>query len=344
MPGGAPDVMVPMVPTDADGADVPEGPGGVGLQRRAVTGAIVALAAAFVSWIPWIPTFLDQLRETGTPWGSAVTPVTALGGTILAFAGGGHAEGVAFVAPLVLLALLGVFGRAIDTSRIEIDLRTRPGVRWEALAACATMLVGTGLSWVNGTAFQARYAAIVFPLFVLVVGWGFTSISSRRLWVAVAVFVVAMGFVSGVRNAREHRTQAAQIASFINQKADGAKSGDVIAYCPDQLGPAVSRLIDSDRGLAEGVFPTGKRPELIDWIDYEDRNARADPVGFADAVIAQAGNHDIWLVWAPGYKTYGTMCQALDAALRGKRPTAEALVQPDATLFEFQGLIRYRAS
>jgi hypothetical protein len=54
---------------------------------------------------------------------------------------------------------------------------------------------------------------------------------------------VAAGLLASLPLVTEQRTQAVEVAAAI----DGlARPGDVVAYCPDQLGPAHSRLIRSD--------------------------------------------------------------------------------------------------
>src|SRR5256886_17185717 len=45
------------------------------------------------------------------------------------FAGGEHSEAYALLVVLIMLTIVALFGRAIDRYRIELDVRTRPGVR-----------------------------------------------------------------------------------------------------------------------------------------------------------------------------------------------------------------------
>jgi mannosyltransferase len=313
-------------------------------ERRAAQSAIVAFAAGVLLFVPWLPTFSYQLQHTGTPWGSAVAPPTAFGVAFVEFSGGDHSETVVLVTALVVLALLGLFGLGVDGRRVELDLRTRPGVRWETVVMIGALLVGTTWSFVGGSAFQGRYAAIVFPLFVLAVALGTAVFADRRVRAGVLAFVVLVGLVGGVRNAWEHRTQAYQAAGKINDPRDGATANDVIVYCPDQIGPAVDRLLHHSSELKQMVFPTGAGPQFIDWVDYKKRNTQADPLSFAQAVLRAAGNHDVWYVYSPGYKTYEGKCETLEAALQTARPQAVPLVLPDSKLFEFQGLIRFPGS
>ncbi|MFN8036696.1 MAG: glycosyltransferase family 39 protein [Acidimicrobiia bacterium] len=315
-----------------------------GDERRAAVSALVALAAGCVLFVPWLPTFSYQLQHTGTPWGSAVAPPTAFGVTFIEFSGGEHAETVVLIVLLVVLALLGLFGTAAGGRHVDLDLRTRPTVRWETATLLGALAVGTTWSFLGDSAFQGRYAAIVFPLFVLAVAAGTAVFGDRRVYAGVVAAVVLLGLVGGVRNAWTHRTQAYQVAAKIDDAATGARPGDVVVYCPDQVGPAVSRLLDRPDRLRQMVFPTGAAPDRIDWVDYAKRNTQADPEAFAQSVLRAAGTHDVWYVYAPGYKTFEGKCEALQAALQTARPHPVPLVLPDSQLFEFQGLVRYPGS
>jgi hypothetical protein len=306
---------------------------------RAAQSALAAVGAGCAAFIPWIPTFAFQVRHTGTPWGRAVLPPTAAKDTFLDFAGSNTTEGWTLVLPLLLLALLAVFGRPIDGNRIEIDLRTRPRVRWEALVAFGTLAVGLSAAYVAGAAYQSRYGAIMFGLFTLVVAFGVLTFTRPLLRVGALALVVALGLVGGVRNAREDRTQAAASARYI---ASGAQPHDVVAYCPDQTGPAVSRLLPAGRQLDQVVFPTFARPERVNWIDYRRRNDMADAASFVRRLLARAATHDLWYVYTAN-TVYGTRCEDMLAPLAAARPM-QALVAPNgAKYFEYMGLARFPA-
>jgi mannosyltransferase len=127
----------------------------------------------------------------------------------------------------------------------------------------------------------------------------------------------------------EHKTQAAVVADALRAQA---RPGDVVVYCPDQLGPAVSRLLPA--GLAQEVYPTGGSPARVDWVDYAQRNRRAAPAAFAREVSARAGGGVVWLVSVAGYRTYQGRCEALAQALTNLRGYPLQLVQPDRLYFE----------
>ena len=145
---------------------------------------------------------------------------------------------------------------------------------------CSSDLLGLGLTlaYVSGTAFQTRYSAMCFPLYLLAVALGFLCFRDRRVQVGLLTIAVAIGFVSGVRNARTDRTQATQVAAAIRAEA---RPGDVVGYCPDQVGPDVSRLLPARLGLRQYAYPLLADPARIDWVDYAARNRRASPARYA---------------------------------------------------------------
>ena len=101
-----------------------------------------------------------------------------------------------------------------------------------------------------------------------------------------------------------------------------AKPGDTVVYCPDQIGPAVNRLLRPDRQLHQLVYPSGGKPLLIDWVDYVDRIRATDPAAFAKRALTRAGNHTIWYVVTPGYHNFEVRCEAIGSALAQARPGA----------------------
>jgi mannosyltransferase len=310
--------------------------------RQTARSIIVAIVAGGITFLPWVPTFLYQAEHTGTPWGERILPPAGFSYAAIDFAGGQeHSEAYALLVPLLVLALLAIFGRALDARRVELDLRTRRGVRLEAVVIVTALLFGLLASYAGGTTFDGRYAAVVFPLFVVVVAFGFTVFADARVRSVALAVVAALGLVGGVRNLVENRTQAAQAAGVIRAEAE---PGDVVLYCPDQIGPDVSRLLGDEEGLEQITFPDGSRPELVDWVDYQDRIDRAEPDAFAAEVLERAGSaHTVWFVVAPGYRNFEGECEAVAAGLSAGRPDAQTRVEPDDQYFEFQGLIEYSA-
>ena len=211
--------------------------------------ALAGLAAGTCAFGPWIPTFIFQLHHTGTPW---ATPAdfTALVYTFTQFAGGDSDAGRALALLFAFLALLAIAGSAVDSRRVMLDLRTRPGVRGLALLSGGTLLIAVIADKLTGSTFADRYSAVILTPCLLVVAYGLTALTDRRVRQGVVAVAIVLGLAASIPNAFLTRTQAAQVASAVLARAD---RGDVVAYCPDQLGPAVSRELD-DR-FDEVAFP-----------------------------------------------------------------------------------------
>lgn len=309
-----------------------------GESRRAALFILGALAVGCLLFVPWLPAFLYQMKHTGTPWDTPTSPPTNAALGMIDFAGGRMIEGWTLVLPLVLLALLALVGRSRDRRYIELDLHTVPGVRWEWFIGAATLVGGLTLSFVAGTGFQSRYAAVMYPLFALAVALGITVLGDRRIRYGLLVFIVAIGFIGGVRNVITNRTQASQVTDKITA---GAKRGDVVAYCPDQLGPDVSRLLPARLGLEQVAFPNLQSPKFVDWVDYADRNAKASVDEFSQRLLQSGTGRTIWFVSSPNYRTFGGKCEQIQALLAAARPHNESLVFPDDKIYEFMGLTRF---
>jgi hypothetical protein len=319
-----------------------------GARRGPARRALVALAVGVAGFLPWLGVFLHQLAHTGTPWDRPTSPPTAAALGLLEFAGGifpsGAPEGWLLVGPLLAAAVVALTGRAPGPWRVDLDLRTVPGVRPEWFAAAATLLGGLTVSYLAGSGFQPRYAAVMYPLFVLVVGYGIAVLEDRRLRALALAGVALLGLVGGVRNVVKPRTQATQVAAAI--RAEG-RPGDVVGFCPDQLGPATTRLLAGRPGLQLRAWPflDGRfgNPRFVDWTDYAERNARADPGAFARALLDTAGpDGTVWFVWSPGYRTFGRACEDALNALWAARPDRADLVPVDQDVYEFMALARFR--
>jgi uncharacterized membrane protein len=309
-------------------------------QRHAARSALVALVAGVITFLPWIPTFLYQSKHTGTPWGDAIFVTASFAFGLRDFAGGEHSEAYALLVVLIMLVIVALFGRAIDRYRIELDARTRPGVRVETVTWVGTLLLGGAFAFVTRGTFAGRYASILYPLFVLVVAYGITVFADKRIRAVLLALVVIIGLGSSLRSVADNRTQAAQPANAIRA---GAKPGDVVLYCPDQLGPSVSRVLEGKRGLVQLTFPVGDRPELVDWVDYEQRRHRVNPNAFAQRVLDRAGPEStIWYVVAVQYRGGNEgRCDAVLGALTAARPGVRQLVEANDKFPEFMALFEY---
>lgn len=294
----------------------------------AVAGAIAV--GAIVLFGPWVPQFLFQAAHTGTPWGIAPGPVEVAFTTLVDLGGGPFPEGQALAGLLAALALLALFGRAVDANRIELDLRTRPGVRPEAVVAALTLLVAVSVGVLTASAFATRYTSVAFPLIVLVAAYGLRSLADRRLLAGVVAVACVLGAIGGVRNIVLRRTSADTVVQLIAE--NGGRPGDLVVYCPDQLGPDVTRVLPD--GYRESTFPDGADPKIVDWVDYGDRMRAADPRAFANDMLARSGGRNIWYVWMPGYRTLGKHCQRINDTFGNARPGNRQLLDPDLTVFE----------
>ena len=312
-------------------------------QRRAALAGVVALVAGVITFLPWVPTFLYQSEHTGTPWGDPIFMSASFEFALRDFAGGEHSEAYAFLVVLILLTVVAVFGRALDRFRIELDVRTRPGVRVEAGVWVATLLLGGAAALVTSSTFAGRYASILYPLFVLVVAYGVMVFADARVRAILLAVVVIFGLGSGARVVFADKTQAPQVADVIRERA---RPGDVVLYCPDQLGPSVSRLLSGKSGLEQLTFPRGDRPELVDWVDYKERRDRVNTEAFARQVADRAAPEStIWYVIAVQYRGGNEgRCDAVQRALTSLRTGQPRLVvTADDEFPEFLGLIEYPA-
>jgi hypothetical protein len=255
---------------------------------------VLAGGAGALALVPWLGVLRYQLEHTGTPWTEGTNPFTAVTSSIAAWGGGRG----------VLARVLGV---------VLVALAAWAVVRWPpsrivAAIGAGTFVLAVAVGTVTGSAFQPRYTAVVAPLVALLAAAGLARLPDARLAAAALVVVLVLGFVGGVREARLQRTQGGEVAAMIDAEAG---PGDVVAYCPDQLGPATSRHLPDD--FRQEPFPLQGDPRFVDWVDYEERNEDADPEAFAADVLQQADDVGgrVWYVWAYGYRTYGTTCEAL---------------------------------
>jgi uncharacterized membrane protein len=266
----------------------------------------IALFAGGVLFLPWLPSFLYQAKHTGTPWGTPDRPTTVVATMFTDWGGGPNGEAQFLGVGLFLLMGLAVTGRGLDTWRVELDLRTRVGVRTEAAMVALTLVLAMAVAYLTQSAFAARYTAVLVPLGLLIAAWGVKVFLDPRMRAVVLVLIALFGLVNGIRVDRTERTQAGMIARYISVQGD---PGDVVAFCPDQLGPATMRLLAPGRFAYS--FPDASDPHFVDWVDYKKRNQAGKPQSFAQMLHDKAGAHTVWIVEQPGYRTYGTKCEKL---------------------------------
>jgi hypothetical protein len=291
--------------------------------RASTVRVTIAVAAGGLLFLPWVGGFLYQSAHTGTPWGSPFRPTAILQTTLIDMGGGAVTEASLYGGVLLVLALLGLFAVRAAGSMVDLDMRTAPTVRWELAVVTLVIAIGTVVGYATNATFQGRYAATVVPLVLLAVAVGLARLPGAAALVAGGVFV-AMSLFGIVWVNYYQRTQSADVAAAVR---DRAQPGDVVVYCPDQLGPAYSREMPD--GLVEMVYPTLGAPGRVDWVDYAERNGAADVGTLAQDILGEADGHAVFMVWMPDYNTYDTQCEDLVNSLG----LTENLVVPDSAKF-----------
>ena len=302
---------------------------------RVALGAVVAGGVLFV---PWLPAFYYQARHTGTPWAEPAS-FSAMVNAISEFAGGRSSSGRALGLLFFALAGFGLFGAGIDRRRVEVDLRTRRRGRGLAIVLTGTLAVAILVGFATHGAFAARYTSVVFPPFVLLVALGTTVLRDPKVRIGVVAAATVLGLATSTGNVTTDRTQVTRLVAAA--KAHGLQDGDVIVYCPDQLGPAGTQVAPAS--ARQVTFPTRGDGRFVDWVDYGARNTHADPVAFADSVDRLAGpGHSVWIVWAPEYRTFGTLCEQVVQRMGTLRSPANQLVASNPIkYFEHANLVYY---
>jgi len=291
-----------------------------GHPEEAPWAALVALAAGFLLFVPWLPTFVYQAKHTGTPWAAppnfsaVINALTGFtdnqGSTLQTATNQGRLLAIIYFAMLAL----AVFGAGVSGRVIELDLRTRPRARGLGFVVIGTLFAAIAGGIITASAFSSRYAAVVFLPFLLLVALGTTTLLNPKVRVVVVAVAVAAGMFSSAQNVTTQRTQAGQVAAVINAEA---KPGDIIAFCPDQLGPAVARQIEDPSRYDMITFPRRAAPQIVNWVDYAATVSAARAPAFADYVFekASAAGRHIWLVWEPMYLNYGIKCETIASTL-----------------------------
>jgi len=306
--------------------------------RRNARPALVAVVVGCLTFLPWLPTFLFQSKHTGTPWATPAS-FAAMVSAIASFAGGSTSQGRGLALLFFALLGLGLFGLATDRLHIDLDIRTRPLGRPLGIVIAGTLAGAIIGGLATNSAFDARYASVVFIPLILLVAVGLVVFRDRHVRAGVLALAVVLGLGGSVPNVTTNRTQAGEVARAI---AATGKPGDVVAYCPDQLGPAVDRLLPEGR-YRQTTFPRGTGPAFVNWVDYGAAVHAASPVAFAQQVESlAAGGHQIYLVWAGGYQTFGTRCEAIVQSLEanhGYHGTA-LVTGDDMTFYQPMSLVR----
>jgi mannosyltransferase len=146
------------------------------------------------------------------------------------------------------------------------------------------------------------------------------------------------GLFTGYGDNGQPRTEAVKVAQILNAEA---KPGDLIVYCPDQLAPAVDRLLKVPQ-VTELTFPREIGPQRVDWIDYLSTIDHTDVATFAQNVRANIGvDSSVWLVWNRSYTGFGHDCGDLETWLSYFQGTGTTLLNANPRFFENEILTRY---
>lgn len=316
------------------------------LRRANARWCFGALVVGCLAFVPWLPTFVFQSRHTGTPWaapgnfGAVVSTITGFTDNQATLSAAGSNQGRLLAVLYLVLAFLAVFGVAQGRWHIELDLHTRPRARSIAFVVVVTLVAAVAGGLVAQSGYSNRYASVIFVPFLLLVALGLLTLADPRVRAAIVAIAAVAGLAVAGQNVTTSRTQAAPVAAVM---AAHGRPGDVVAYCPDQLGPAVYRLT-SARGYDQVTYPRSGSPAIIDWVDYKSAIDASSPTAFVHEVLARAGaGHTIWLVWASGYQGYGTRCeQIVDELLATPGYTAKTwIVQKPQTYYEPMDLTEY---
>ncbi len=202
--------------------------------RHGARRALVAVIIGGVLFVPWLPVMLYQSTHTGTPWAGPQRPTSILAVTLGDFGGGGFRDADFVGTVLAMLFVLGLFGRGIARDRIELELRTERQFRYEAMVLALTLGMGTVAAYVSSSAYASRYAAVFFPLFVLIVAGGVSRFVGRWLRFAVLCTLLALSLMGAYHSATAPRSQSAQIAASVRRPCATGRPGRVL---PGPAGP-----------------------------------------------------------------------------------------------------------
>ncbi len=304
-----------------------------GNARTVAVRIAAAILAGSATLLVWSSVFWEQLRTTGTPWADRARPAEIVVETLQAIGGNNRFEGELLGIVLAVLAILGALAHRVDGRNLV--LRFAAGNLDRAwLGVLLTLAIGGGVALVTAGAFEARYSAVVVGFLLVLAARGIAMLPSRPRLV-VLVLVTAFGLAVSVDEARRDRTQGADVAALIDE---GFEAGDVVAFCPDQVGPATLRSISGSPDSF--AYPRGDG-RFVDWQNYAETIANTGVGGFVSEVLDESGDHNVWLVSGFGYKGFGNRCETMVNEL-GRTHQAQRLLAP-SEVFEPMLLTRFEA-
>ncbi|MDQ1683811.1 MAG: mannosyltransferase [Frankiaceae bacterium] len=299
--------------------------------RRALLGLVIGC----IAFVPWVPILLYQSRHTGAPWapppdGSAILY------TIDSWMGGESAAAQLAALVAIAAAVIALIGRRAGPGQVVLGT-TFARLPTRLLAATiGSLAVAVVVDVMTRQAYAPRYLAMGTGLFLVVVGCGIAVLPSRRARRAMLAVLVVAELGVCLQNSWQPRSQAGLVAAVLDHQA---RPGDVVVYCPDQLGPPTSRLLHT--GVRQLVFPNFGAPEVVDWVDYRKRIETANPQRFARQVSDLAGPHRVWLVWSLQVKPLTNDCSGVIDNLVALRGIPRQPVRRDPSYNETMSLNEY---
>lgn len=284
-------------------------------EQASAVAVLAALAVGGLLFLPWVPNLLYQSAHTGTPWALPVRPTEVVAQSLFDLGGGTTGEALLLAVALVVLVLLAAFGRAVDADHIDLDVRSRPEARPMLFLVGGTLAISVVFAYATSSTFATRYVAILVPFVLALAGLGLSRLAGGVAFRVVVAGILVLGAAGGARNGVTDRTQA-EVAA--DQIIAGGRADDLVIACPDQLGPALSRVLPDTYETV--TYPRFGPPELVDWVDYEDRLAVADPERFGRQALARGGDRTIWLLWSGAYRTHKGTCERVLNTLLQARP------------------------
>jgi len=299
-----------------------------GVKRRGALFGLVAMAVGGLTFIPWLSSFQYQHLHTGTPWASGPSLASTFG-WIGGFIGNQSVQAQAFnlhlELGLIAFLLLFIFGYAaapVGRDVLEFRLLGQPRARVLTITFFVTLAIAYVASRQSNTAFQPRYASVVFPIAVILVGLGVAALPNRWLRVGAVCAVSVLGLWTTHWGAHVQRSQAGKLATVMHATLS---PGAVVVVCPDQLGPSLLRY--SGRATYDYVgFPRFTSPWLVNWVDYKAAVNGASLSGFSKRVTSLAGLSTFYVVWSKGYGVHTTCADLVGALTRASRRPPRVLV------------------
>ena len=304
-----------------------------GKNRSAARRTLFAVVLGCLTFLPWVPVFLFQMAHTGTPWSSHL-PISIV---VEVFAWFSFNQAALFqvsslhyqllIVGYLGLGAIGLLGIATGRFTLALDLRIQRRARLVAIWAVGTVVIGSLISMLSGSAVVTRYTSAAFIPFVILMALGIASFGEPWLRLLLVIGLGGVGLWSANQYHGTARTESPRIASALE---NFAKPGDVVAFCPDQLAPSTIRLLPlktQQKVTTIGYPHFDRSPSIINWIDYEKAIHRADPEVFAKRLVNLAGpTHHVWLVSQPYAPGLHGKCIDLRKELTALRPTGSKVV------------------